>query len=1006
MNFNTIKTENWSPNLYKSGLKALLMTSAALPIMTAAVHAQDTEEAARSADEVIVVTGIRGSMRAAADLKRNDSRIVDAIVAEDIGKLPDNNLAEALQRITGVSINTDFGVGDSVSIRGLSENRVELNGRSTMGDDRDGVSLQDFPSSFLRTVEVIKSPTADMIEGALGGTIRMNTIRPIELRKLTIAGSFDVEYADKTQHKAPIGNLAIGNVWEFNSGAKFGVMGSLSYQDRSIRQDEYQDRVRLYDEDVNGLTANTPSGRFAVREQHTVQQFVEDRERLAGNLTFQYAPASGRGNFYADLNFTERNGSQAGSSILDVGGSRVYNENTTQDEFGQVNNYTLAGAFVIPKTWSEFRNTDSYSHAFGADWDFTDKLTVSGEFATSSSKSYEPDSEFNLRPINHTNWDIWADQYTPGVSNFNDDRVAFGLRHTTDAIFIQDGDRIPSIVYSDGQALLSPENLAIRRFQHDDRRTENTEDAFRIDFEYDDPFDGSFVSSVKIGGRYAKNDYEFNHSRYLASNLYRDVLYDEGLATERPFALWIDEYEAMFPGSFETVNHNNSFNQAGLSGRNDLLNYTILDGDLLADPNATFGQVQQMLEGTNFATTGSLQDNLAVQEGSFRDITEKTKAFYASVDLDFGRLRAVVGGRYIETDLNSTVYSNGSTVNGNHDYSDFLPSLNASYELTDDTIVRFAAAKVMRRPNYSELSPAFEIDGAYVTAEQGAIDLAPFRATQFDVSVEHYFGDGGLISAAFFYKDVESFLSSATTCSALSSTVTNQNVTEWENVCLLDSAGVDNMNLVFSTLGDFGGSDADGFAFTAAQRDAGLTGIRTSRVTNGEKGKIKGFELGYQQQFTFLPGFWSGFGVNTNYTYADSEQPNGNPLLNISKHTLNTQLYWENEKFQVRFAYNYRSDYLFTEEETRVANVGARALNSATNDMTSADYDPTAGNNYRDSRGQLDFSTSYNINDNFTVTATATNLTGTPSVFKTELGSPWRYTEADRRFSIGMRVKY
>lgn len=937
-------------------------------------------------------------------MKRNDSRIVDAIVAEDIGKLPDQNIAEALQRITGVSISSDFGIGESVSIRGLSENRIELNGRSTIGDDRDGISLDDFPSSFLKTVEVVKSPTADMIEGALGGTVRMNTIRPIELDGFTLAGSLDLEYADKTENWAPIGNIAVGNNWTMSDGSTFGFTANLSYQDREIRQDEFFNRVRLYDEPVNGLTANTPSGRFAVREQNTVQQYVQQRERTAANLTLQWAPASNQGNVYADFAYSDRSGSESGSSILDVGGSRVYNTETTQDGNGQVDIFSLEGAFVIPKTWSDFRNTEFTSYALGGEWDFTDQITASGELSFGSSETYRPNSEFNLRPVNKTNHQAWVAQ---GGTDYNADRSAFGLRHTVDALFIQNGNNIPSVTYSDPQALLDPENLAFREFRHDDDRTTNEETALRFDVDYENPFGLEIVKSVKAGVRFTQNDYEFNRKRYREPDLYRYAFNADGT----PRVFWIDDIEALFPGSIETVNHANSFDQHGVYGQNDLLQYRILNGDVLSNPNDAFAIVQALYNGAvdrdgNPILDGStLADNLVVQEGAYRNITEETAAAYVSADLEYDRWSAVVGGRFVSTDLSSTILSNGSPVSGGNDYNDFLPSLNVSYDLTDETKLRFAAAKVMRRPNYSELSPAFEVDGAIITANRGAIELEPFRATQFDVSLEHYFGEGGLISGAIFYKDVESFLSSETFCEA-SSLTSGQQTTEWENVCLLNTAGTNNPNLEFSTLADFAGAadaDAAGMAFTTAQRDAGLTGIRTSRVTNGENGKVQGFEVGYQQQFTFLPGLWSNFGVNANYTYADSEQPNGNPLLNISENTLNAQVYWENEKFQARLAYNYRDDFLFTEEETRVANVGALGLNSSTNDATSASFDPTAGNNYRDARGQLDASASYEINDRFTLVGSMTNVLGEPITFSTELGSPWRYFEADRRFSIGIR---
>ncbi len=997
-----VKPSTRRKNQYHTAPFRLSLAAALVSSMSASLYAQELDEPVL---EEVVVTGIRASMSAAADIKRADGRIVDAIVAEDIGKLPDNNIAEALRRVTGVSIVSDFGVGDSVSIRGLEQNRIEMNGRTTIGDSRDGVSLQDIPASFLKAIEVIKSPTADMIEGALGGTVNMITKRPLDLDGFTAAGALDYEYADKTENWAPIFNATVGNLWDMGDAGTFGIIGMVAYQDREIRQDEFKNRVRLYDEDVNGLTANTPSGRFAVREQNTVEQYVEERERTSANLSLQWAPASERANVYLDIQYSDRTGSQEGSSILDVGGSRTYNSNTSQDSNGQVNNYTLTDAFVIPKTWSEFRETESWTNALGGSFDVNDSITLSGEVAVASSDSSQPDSEFNLRPVNRTNWQTWADQYVPGESNYDDDRSEFGLRHTIDAAMIQSGDKIPSVVYSDPNALLDPENLAIRAFYHDDVTTENDENSIRFDVNYREAFGLDFLASLKAGVRFTENDYEFNQSRYRADNLYRHVLYNEGTDEERPFAMWIDEFEAMFPGTFETVSHNDSFGQHDTSGQMDLLKYRIYKGSKLTDPGATFKRIQQMLEGTNLATTGSLRDNLEVQEGAYRDITEETAAFYVSAEMEWDRLRATIGGRYVETDVESTVFVDGQKVTGKHDYDDFLPSLNVSYDLREDTVIRFAAAEVMRRADYNELSPAFEVNTNLYSATQGALELDPYRATQYDISIEHYFGEGNMVSLALFYKDVESFLSSDNRCVA-NEVSYDQNVTEWENICLLETAGVTNPNLVFSTLDDFGGSDQAGFDYTAAQRDAGLTGVNTNRVTNGEDGTVEGVEIGYQHHFSNLPGAWSGLGVSANYTYADSEQPNGNMLLNISENTFNAQVYWEYTGFQVRLAYNWRDQYLNTEEETRIANVGARALNSSTNDEDSPDYDPTAGNNYEDDRGQFDLSASWDITDNVTLVGNIVNLTEEPSTFITELGSPWYYTEADRRYSLGIRATF
>jgi TonB-dependent receptor len=1004
--FNASRDTNKNLTIFGAALTAML----SMPAYAAEESTENTKK--EKEIEVIQVTGIASSLAAAAAMKRYDGRIMDAIVAEDIGKLPDNNIAEALQRISGVSINTDFGVGESVSIRGLSENRVELNGRSTVGDSRDGISLDDFPSSFLKSVAVIKSPTADMIEGALGGTIQMETVRPLELEGMTAAMSLDAEYADKTENTAPIFNGSIGNNWDLDENGTFGAIFMASFQDREIRQDEFYNRVRLYDEDVNGMTANTPSGAFAVREQNTQDQYVEQRERTALNLSLQWAPNSGDGSIYLDVNQTKRDGSQAGNSILDVGGSRAYNANTTQDANGQINNYALTGAFTIPKTWSEFRKTESSSSALGGDWQLTDNIKISGEISIATSESSEPESELNLRPVNHTNWNEWAAQYDPAEwagnqSNAYDDecRAEFDCRHTVDVAMNQSGDSIPSVVYSDSQTLLAPENLAIRAFYHNDVKTENDEVAVRFDVEIEEPFGLDFLSKIKTGIRATERDYEYHKKTYRADNLYRHAFTDMGTDAEQPFALWMDDFEGAFPGTFDTYSHNNSFDQSGISGQYDLGTYRTYRGDLLADADGTFKRIQELFAGTNFATTGSLDDNTVENENAYRDITEDTTAVYLSAYLDFDEVTAIVGGRYVQTDITSGFYDPlEGLIEDKSDYDDFLPSLNVTYTYSEETQIRFAAAKVMRRADFDELSPALDINNGLYASSSGSTNLEPFRATQFDISIEHYYGENNVATFALFYKDVESFLSNETSCLA-NGIAGEQNVTEWANICHLDSVGVDNPELVFLSEGDFAGSadpDTAGFNATGDARDAGLTGLVNSKKTNGENGTVEGFEVSIQQSLDFLPGL----GFSANYTYADSEQPNGNSLLDISKNTVNAQVYWENEEFQVRMAYNYRDRFLDTEEETRVANVGALALNSSTNDELSEDFDPTAGNNYREGRGQFDFSASWNINEHFTVVGNVTNLTGEPSIYSTELGSNWKYTEADRRYTIGVRAKF
>ncbi|WP_285162848.1 TonB-dependent receptor [Shewanella goraebulensis] len=982
--FSEAKSKATNVSLFGATLTALLTMPA--------FAAEPAAEADTSEIEVIAVKGIFGSLKAANLLKRTDDRIVDAIVAEDIGKLPDNNIAEALQRITGVSIGTDFGVGESVTIRGVSENLVLLNGRSTAGAGRGGIGLDDFPSSFLKTVEVIKSPTPEMIEGALGGTVNMQTIRPLELSEPLVAITLDGEYADKTENTAPNFSMGIGDNWDLGDAGTFGASANLAYLDRELRRDEFFSKVDLQDNiDINGDgivdDSGGPNGKYLRRTQNTVEQKTEQRERTAYGISLQWEPVSAEANIYLDLNATKLDGGQSAYSILDVGGSSVARSDSYYDSNGELHNYDLDGVLVIPKTWSDFTTSDTTSHAIGGEWFITDNIELSAEYSLSKSEEKQTANEFNLRPIERTDPTDSLTTHTSTSSSYS-------------------GGGIPGYMYADSGMLTNPDNLVFREFFHKTLETDNEEQALRFDFKISD-IGVDWVSAVKAGVRFTDRDYTAN--RFDLKPINGDTTlkdsYKKAVDDNGNFApIWIDN--ALLADSMNIVNLNNSFDQTGVNGQNDLLTYNVYDADQLQDTEATYALVQQMLQDTSYAMNGTLADNMVEDNGAYKEINEKTSAIYAQFHLDFDDLTAVFGGRYIQTELESSVVASvdadGNKVldTGKNDYSDFLPSLNVTYTLTEETLMRFAAAKVMRRADFDELSPALSIDNSLVTGTQGSYQLEPYRVTQYDLSVEHYFGDGGIVSAALFYKDVNSFTQTDSSCLADASTVSGQNTTEWGNICLLDTAGQSQGDVNFAT-------EDQGLAYVDQQKAAGQTGIVIDTDVNGGSGEVKGLELGYQQQFTFLPGFWSGFGVNANYTYADSEQPDGNPLLNISENTANGQIYWENEDLQFRLAYNWRDRYLYSQAEKRVQTVGALGYNVFNqNDPTADDFDATVGNNYREARGQFDFSASWDINEHFAVVGNVVNLTGEPIEYTTELGSVWKYSESDRRYTLGLRARF
>ena len=912
--------------------------------------------------EEVSVTGIRASLEAAADAKRDDARVVDAVVAEDIGKLPDNNIAEALQRVTGVSITREFGVGSGVSIRGLTQNRVEVNGRSVIGDARSGIDFQDFPAAFLQKVEVVKSPTPEMTEGALGGTISLKMARPLDLNAPLAAVSVQGEYADKAENWAPIISSGVGNNWDLGDAGTFGVIASLAYQDRTLRRDESLVQLQVGPVEGLGPAQNTPSGNYVYAREHTYNPRTEDRERTAFNLAFQWAPASEQGQFYLDLNAVERAGGQETFSLLHILDDPTITADTYEDENGQLQNFMYDEVQPLMTTGSSFRHSESFSHAFGGEWNFTEQLSVKGEFSTASSDSYIPFSEFRFR----------------GIDRSLEGQGADGENKWLIPVTYRGNDSgAPVVDFADGYVFTDQQNQAFRRYEDTRDYIKNNEDAFRFDVKYVEPFGLDWVSAIKSGVRVTTRDYEQSREQFRITNIFKDLTDADG----NPDIIWMEDVVAQFPGAMTDYDFTgDAFEHSGRAGAYDLAKFTAYDAKLLQNQQATFDIVRQLLAGTNMAINGSLADNLEYQEGAYAEVNEDTSAAYIQAELDFGDVRAIVGGRYVGTDLSTSAYQDGEIVSGTSSYNDFLPSLNVTWGLTEDTQLRFAAAKVMRRADFNELSPAYAYRDAYIAASRGNPDLEPYRATQYDIAAEHYW-DNNMVSATLFFKDVESFLTRTYECENQPEVVNTQtNVSDYDKICLWQANGIQyaNENTPISEMG-----------------------ILTDFITNGENGKVQGLELGYQQAFDFLPGRWSGLGISANYTYADSEDPDGTPLEDISKNTFNTQLYYEYEGLGIRLAYTYRDRFLDNEETKRVLPLGELVLANA-----SQDDDPTLGNDYREAVAQLDLSASYDVTDNITVIGNVSNLTGEPTINTGTNGSAFQIMENDRRFVLGVRAKF
>ena len=231
-------------NLQQS-VKTVLLIGSSFPILMA------SSAVAQNAPDEVIVTGIRQTLENALVEKREAESLVEIILAEDIGKLPDQNLAEVLENVTGVQITRTAGVGTGVQIRGTNDNRTEINGVTTVGagTGRGGISFEDVSASIIAGVEVIKAPEAQTIEGSVGGTINLRTIRPLDLDGTLASVRIQGEYSELSETTSPRVSGSLGHRWENASGQEIGVVLSGSYTEQeatSFRPRVDRDTCLLY----------------------------------------------------------------------------------------------------------------------------------------------------------------------------------------------------------------------------------------------------------------------------------------------------------------------------------------------------------------------------------------------------------------------------------------------------------------------------------------------------------------------------------------------------------------------------------------------------------------------------------------------------------------------------------------------------------------------------------------------------------------------------------------
>jgi TonB-dependent receptor len=811
------------------------------------------------AAQSIVVTGVRASLRSAEAIKRNSPQIVDSIVAEDIGKLPDRNVAEALQRIPGIQVNQSYGEGTSVAIRGLTQTRTELNGRDifTAGTSGDGtnvpgtLSLGDIPSELLAGIDVYKNPSADLIEDQLSGTIDLRTRKPFDFDGFKIAATVSNTYSDLVKQSKPSGSVLISDRWDTGIG-EIGVLVDVAYQKSSFREDTIStepfytlnqatnaDGTYVSPTDAATAAALGRTGQTtALPHGGGIGEVYGNRRRFGTDVALQWKP----------------------SDTLEFTGEVFRSDYKFRFDDFSLFSYT-GGASITPQPGAAFSfadNGDFESGTFenvpiGANTSLETRHSVTTDYSLHS--SWKPTSQFTLTG------DV---QYVD--ANTHDLRSIVGLGSPSSTLYQNLSGSTPTMVITAPGGLTNPAtyayNAAAGPFYLDDlNKAKATDKTARLDAEY--KFDDGILQSVKVGFRYAdrKNQADDTGYRYT------------GLATT-PTDLQYTNLGNFYRGQADLFGDSLFFN------RDTILDYDQTRSELGITTTPTY--VPSDVSRESLKTYGGY-------------VAAYFKADKLPVPIDGNVGLRVVGSQQsasgyeqitpLVTDPVTGIISSGTAVSSlttvTQKYTSVLPSANLRGHLTDNLQLRLAASKNISRPSLSQLNPAVsytEPGAAQLNQEHdtsgGNPYLKPMVSWNYDVSLEWYFSHTGSLTAAGFYKDIKNYI----------------------------QTGIDQRQISFN----------DGTAPVT---------YYTTSYDNVATAKVKGFELAYQQFYDFLPGPLSGLGMQANFTYVDSSAPGpatqGGPITTVpleqlSKYSYNLIGIYEKGKISARVAYNWRSKYVTT----------------------------------------------------------------------------------------------
>ncbi|WP_199098184.1 TonB-dependent receptor [Dyella sp. ASV21] len=827
--------------------------------LSSALYAQDasqqsnTTQSSDQADqskakqlETVTVTGIRASLQASMDTKRNADAIVDAITSEDIGKFPASNVAEALAQMPGVTLDRQLGATQRVSINGMdpSLNLTLLDGHPVaqavwLYDDAPnrGFNYSLLAPEVVGRLEIYKSPEARLPEGALGGTIIMHTIKPLDVPSNTLTGSVGVNYNDMVSNSRP--SASVFYSWH-NDDKTFGVDVSAQHYE------QFQNRQGLENygyTPVSGIVSASPvaaalvaAGKIKLTDQIpnqiSVSNFQQTEKRDSVTSNIQWKPIDNLnfnlGLMYAKDNLDNLNQSMYPWQLHSPAGITSLTEGP--------NGIIVAGSQAGTPCQNNLNCTSTAQT-------FADNNARRSEITT---KGVDLSGEYK--------GDGWRLNGQAGVSVSRNPMEA-GVKE----IFYGGGfdwsiNKGPQ--YTDPTTANDPTYWADNGWGGNlGKELYKARDVYgQLDFTKD--FDG-FLNSVAVGARYA------SHWESQTLNVFTG-----------PQALTLDQigYGGL----------------TSLDGARSLgLSQTAIQHVQTAGANAIFNAIES---SPGF---GVAQDPNSYWDNTFA-VQQKNTAAYLQANFGNDNLHGNIGVRYVHTENTSSGYvipqecASADTwgcvfpagfgyITQNSSHNNWLPSFNIAYNVTPDIILRGAGSETISYAPYNQMAPYFAANDTVLTAAAGNPNIKPYRSVNWDGSAEWYFNPESMVAVSFFYKNVLNYIVNA-------ASVQERINGSW-------------------ALPDFA-NNAAALVASGQCTTAGLCAYDVTAPVDGGRAKVKGGTISYQQAYGY------GFGLRANYTYSDASTKTGGALPYNSKNSYTVSPYYEEGPYSASLAYTYRSSYL------------------------------------------------------------------------------------------------